>query len=426
MKPRSLRPFGLIVAGAFVLSPALSALNITWDGGGSDGLLQTATNWDGDALPSVNGDTMVWNGLAAGALSLNYGGGLEGAAGNTGLNINLTGSQTDSVAIDGSAAALRLNGITLDAGSGAFTLGSGSGTAAITLGGAVSQIHTWTNNSANTATIQSDVALGLGGGGAHALHFSGSGNWNVNALLTPTNAAQLSIHKTGTGELNLSGGGSLAAGVTAYGGSFAAVFKAGTTRISSGTYVANAGEVVVGGLDAAGTNTQLIMDGGSLSGVSWLSIGRGNGTGTTSSDVILNNAASISTGNVSGGFNAGNGATLPKGSITLNNTSSLTITGNGALNLAESPGSNITVTLNNSSQFTAAGTAIKYIGQAGTGVVNINGTSTLSLGNALTYIGYQAGNGTVNLNGGTFNNTGEVRVGGSITNGTGPPTEPAR
>ena len=64
--------------------------------------------------------------------------------------------------------------------------------------------------------------------------------------------------------------------------------------------------------------------------------------------------------------------------ITLNHTSSFTITGNGAFNFAESAGSDMTMTLNNSAQIIAGGTAIKYIGELGKGALNINDTSSVS------------------------------------------------
>ncbi len=74
-----------------------------------------------------------------------------------------------------------------------------------------------------------------------------------------------------------------------------------------------------------------------------------------SSDLVLNNNAAITAANFSAGWNGNNTLNLPKGTITLNNSSTFTVSGNGAFNLAESVGSNMTMTLNGSSQLTASG-----------------------------------------------------------------------
>lgn len=420
------RRSALTLAAAAAMGAALSGVataQSVWDGGAGDSVLENPVNWSSDALPSINGGTALFNGTVSGPLALNYTTGLGGTFGNLGINFDIAAAQTDTLSIDSgtSTTAIRINNITLAAGSGAFTLGNGANTFNITLGGAGGQIHTWTNNSSNTATVLSDTRFGMGGGGSHALLVSGSGNWSFSNLLTPTNAANLSLHKTGSGEASFSGGGTLTAGVTAYGGSFAAVLKEGTTRFTAGSYSANNGEWVVGGLDTVGTNTSFIMDAGSLASVSWLSVGRGNGTGTTSSDLTLNNGATISATNISAGFNAGNGTTAPKANITLNNTSALTLAATGAFQIAESAGSNVTMVLNGSSTVTMSGAGSatnRYIGNTGaTGSLTLNNSAGFTAGNGILNVGYQTGTGTLNLNGGTFSNAGEIRVGASNTNG---------
>jgi hypothetical protein len=294
-------PFTAVTAGLTL--QFASAADVIWDGNsdadGGDGVtFDSALNWSTNALPSLaTPDTALFNGTVAGALSLNYTGTMNGAAGNPGVNLGLAGTQTDAVSLDSGAVvtALRVNNINLAGGAGALTLGNGADTFNLTLGGTAGTIQTWTNNSLATATVNSDVKFGLGGGGSHALHFSGSGDWQVNAAVAPVNVANISIHKTGAGELTLAGGGNLNSGVVAYGGTFRAVLQEGTTRVTAGNIQANNGEFVVGGLDAGtGTSTQLIMDGGTLSAVNQLSVARGNGSGAVSSDVILNNTASIS------------------------------------------------------------------------------------------------------------------------------------
>ena len=404
-----------ILAITWVASCASMAAVITWDGAGTGGtVLETAANWAGDVLPSpAVPDTATWNGSVAGNLSLTYAAGLGGAAGNTGLNLNLTATQTGTLSIDSATnTALRLNNVTLDSGSGAFTLGDGVGTGAtsfaITLGGGAST-QTWTNNSANTATVNSDVLFGLGGGGIHAMLFTGSGNWDVKNNLTVSNAAtagvQFSLQKTGAGTLSLSGGGSLKNGPTAFGGAFGSVFKEGVTSITAGSYAYNNTEIVVGGLDTVGTNTQLnLSNSGAVTGVSWLSIGRGNGAGAVSSDLTLNNSSTITATNMSGGFNAGNATTAPKGVVTLNNTSS--ITANTTVNIAESANSNITINLNGTSTFTqnTTGSGQTRLGMAdgATGTLNVSG-GTANFERDLILGSGGTGTGKVSINSGTVN-----------------------
>ncbi|MFT3789426.1 MAG: hypothetical protein QM770_25135 [Tepidisphaeraceae bacterium] len=405
LRPRQALSLAVTMALASFAGRKALAAAVVWDGGAATNVLETPANWVGDVLPSTTAnDTMTWDGTVAGPLSLLYTSGLSGAIGETGVNINLTSTQTSAFTLDGSATSIRLNNVILDAGSGAFTLGNSVDPFAITLGGVAGQIHTWTNNSTNAATINSDVAFGLGGAGAHALAFAGSGNWVINNALAPSNGATLSIHKIGTGTLTLNNGGNWSTGVNAYGGTFGAVFKEGTTRITAGTYAMNATELVVGGLDTVGTNTQLIMDGGSITSTNWFSIGRGNGTGATSSDVILNGTSSIAFTNMSGGFNAGNASTAPKATVTLNDSSSITILNN--VQIAESAGSNVTVTLNGNSTFKQTANANNTrIGMAdnsvGSFVVN-GGTASFERDFVLASGGNNS-LGKLTINSGTFN-----------------------
>jgi autotransporter-associated beta strand protein len=425
MKPKGLARYfvGASTLKALVINftllgvTSVHAADVIWDGDSDadgDGVtLDLNLNWVGDVLPSTTTpDTGVFNGTDPGALSLTYGGALAGVAGDIGMSLSLTGTQTSSVAIDSGlvTTALRLNSVTLDSGSGAFTLGNSSDVFNITLGGATNQTHTWTNNSTNVATVNSDVSFGLGGAGNHMLVFTGTGNWSVSAPLTPSNAAQFSIGKFGTGQLTLSGGGTWDNdGITANGGQWSALFHGGTTLITGGTYTVAAGEeVVVGGLDTTGVNTSLVMDAGTLTnnaGANWLSIARGNGTGATTSSLTLNNSATISTTNLGIGFNAGNGATLPEGTVTLNNTSSITTATTGLINAGESAGSDATITLNNSSVLNSGGDL--RIGMAGTGRLVVNDTSVVNVGTTvekwLLVNTAAGGSGQIDVNGGSIN-----------------------
>ncbi|MEK7951433.1 beta strand repeat-containing protein [Luteolibacter soli] len=406
-------PFLISLVAAMTAGHPAYAATVIWDGGpattGTD--IGTAENWTGDVLPSAaTPDTAQWNGTPAGPLSLVYSNALlAGVAGNTGLNLDITAAQTSAVSLDSGSntSSLRINNINLAAGSGSLTLGNGTDTFAITLGGAAST-QTFTNASSNTVTVNSDVVFGLGGGGNHLLNFTGSGNWSVASNLAFAAGGQAALYKTGTGTLTLSGGAAFKEGATVNGAAiFGAVLKEGTTIFNGGTYTnnitTNNGEFVVGGLDTVGTNTQVTLNNATiLNGIDWVSIGRGNGTGATTSNLTLNNTSSITPVNMSLGFNGGNAACTPKGTLTLNDASVLTVSTTS--NIAESAGSNFTIQTNGTSALTLANTVNIAQSANTTAFIELNGTSTVkqTANSNQTRIGMADGAvGTLHLNGGT-------------------------
>ncbi len=312
-------------------------------------------------------------------------------------------SATNTIALSG--------GGTLETTASGFDLGANRN---VTLTGAGT-----IQNDAGTLTVSGTVNTG-----ANLLTVAGAGNTTISQA---TGATGASLLKTGSGTLTLSNG-STWTGVAANGNIpsnafFPMVVREGTLLLAGGTNTVT-GELVIGGVVAhggAGQNAKIQIDAGALNISTWLSIGRGNGVGAVSSDLVINNNASVTSGQFSGGYNGDSGLNLPKGSFTLNNTSSYTLNSGGAFNFAESAGSNYTMTLNDSSSVSLLGNATRFIGQNGSGTLNINGSSSFTnASTGLTYIGYRSGAGTVNLNGGTFNNaSSEVRVGGSDLNGTG-------
>jgi len=296
---------------------------------------------------------------------------------------------------------------------------NGGGASSLTYGGPVA--GTLTLSGVNTYTGPTTITQGnftiSGSGQLNSGNYAGNINiLNPASIFTYNSTANQTIsgalnggnlNKQNTGTLTLSGGGTLGNNVAnntgiSNGGNnnITALLLGGTTKITSGTYT-SANEFVVGGVLAnggAGVNTNFTMDGGSLTiggGTGkYLSLGRGNGIGAVSSDIVLNNNASITTDNFSAGFNGGNAANLPKGTFTLNGTSSFTVNngGAGAFILGESAGANMTMTLNDSS------------------TVTTTGTNNVVVGN-------QNGSGTLTVNGGTFTSGGEIRVASSGSNG---------
>ncbi len=299
--------------------------------------------------------------------------------------------------------------------------------------GTTSSYYAATNNSlTNTLTLAGGISASTAG--VKVLNVTGSGNTAISGAIT-SGTGNMSLFKTGAGTLTLSGGGTFSGTGVRDGANFnsSAVFREGTTILNGAPIAISGGELVVGGVDThggAGTTTTLQLDNGAvLNNVVWLSIGRGNGTGTATSNLVLNGSSSIASTNISAGYNAGSALNLPKGTITLNGTSS--ISSAGEFHLGESGGSNFTMTLNDSSSVTLTGDsgnpARRYIGgnnpagTGGTGVLTLNGSSTFTdqgAANAFN-VGYQNGNGTLNVNtGATFTTGAEIRVAASNTNGT--------
>jgi len=317
-----------------------------WDTKGNWSTSSTAATPDPSAVPGsaddvnfnisgVNNQTVNLN-AAQSAKSLTF----AGTAGTTTLQGGGTANQTLTLAA---------GGITVNSGAGATTIGSSTANQNVAV--ALSANQTWTNNSSNTLTIVNGVSSSSTG--TKILTVTGTGDTALNGGIT-AGSGGMNLSKSGAGTLTLSGGGALAAGSISNGGSttLSAMLLGGTTKISSGTYTST-GEFVVGGVIAnggAGVNTNFTMDGGSLTiggnTGKYLSLGRGNGIGAVSSDIVLNNSASITTDNFSAGFNGGNAGNLPKGTFTLNNSSSFSVVNGGVFTLGESASSNMTMTLN--------------------------------------------------------------------------------
>ena len=430
-------------------APPAAAASDTWDNGGGDNLWQTGTNWVTDAFPGTAG--AVFTSTDDATFSTTGAGGtidLGGTINIRSLIFGVSGGDAASFAIGDANDTLNFTtggGITINSGvTTAQTIGA-SGTT-INLSTAASAATTFTNNGTGLLTIAGNIVALDASGTAGVLTVGGTGNTTVTGTITEPGAGNNALFKTGSGTLTLSNGSAWSgAGAvqTAFSGPF--TVQEGTLLLNGGTHAVT-GEAVIGGVvthGGAGQNAKIQVDAGALNISSYLSVGRGNGIGGVSSDLVLNNAATVTAANYSGGFSAGNALNMPKGTITLNNSSALTISGNGVFNHAESTGSNLSMTMNGSSSFTAAGTGNKWIGNAGTGTLTmnntstanfgtgtlfiggiggngtltLNGTSSFTYGNATTYVGYRTGTGTLNVAGGTFTSGGELRVSGTDANG---------
>lgn len=362
--------------------PSARAASDTWDGGGADGNWQTTTNWASDIqFPGTN--TNVYTSLDDATF-----GATAGAALNLGGTVNLrslvygvAGGDAGSFTVGDADDVLNFTtagGVTINAG---VTTGQSIGVAGTTinLSTLVNSTTTLANNGSGLLTVAGNVAA-VPPVGNSLLTVTGSGNTTISGAITETGAGGSALLKTGSGTLTLSGGsvfsGNAALGrIPAVAAGFPLVVREGTLLLNGGTH-APSGEIVIGGVvtdGGAGQNAKIQVDGGTFNVGSWLSVGRGNGVGGVLSELVANNGAIVQTVNFSAGFNGGNAANLPNTAVTLNGTSSFTITGNDAnFNAGESTGSRCVITLNGSSTLTRnGGASLTRIGMAGTGVLDI-------------------------------------------------------
>ena len=351
--------------------------NDVWNGAGANDNFTSNLNWVIATAPGYVGDSLTF-------------------AGTTRVTPNMDTNYT-------------VTGVTFDGTAGGFNISSAGGNTLTFASGGI------TNNSASTQTLNVPIAK------------SGS-------LLTVTGATDVVISKaiTGSGSLFKQGSDSLTissnsvfdlAQATSGGFSGPLIAQAGTLKFNNGGSNQVSGELVIGGVitnGGAGNNAKIIVDNAILNLTAYFSLGRGNGVGGVSSDLVLTNGATVTAPNSSFGFNGGSALNLPKGSLTMSDSTTFTVTGNGAVNFAESAGSDMTLTLKNSAQLIALGTAQKHLGELGKGTVNLNDSSVLNFGAGILNIGYRSGTGVVTVaSSATLYNGGDLRVGGSDTSGAG-------
>lgn len=150
------------------------------------------------------------------------------------------------------------------------------------------------------------------------------------------------------------------------------------------------GEAWLGSLPNVPAN--LVLNNTTLNISSWLAVSRGNGEATTT--LTLDNST-LTTGNFSSGFAAGQEINTSVTEITMNNSA---WSNPGNTNLAENTGNTATMTLNGTSTFTTPNRI--FIGQAaGTnGTLVLNDSSSVVHGAGWVSIGY-SGSGTLTMNG---------------------------
>jgi len=356
------------------------ATNEVCRGTGANDNWSTSPNWS-VALPAASGDAVTFAGTTRPTPNLD-------------VNASVTG-------------------VTFDATAGSFNLGTAnSSTLTLTANGIL-------NLSASPQTVNVPLTMG----GAQTLNAS-AGNLTISNtldkagnLLTVTGTANTalkgsilnsgSLFKQGSGSLTIPGSATWDLAQASSGGfSGPLITQAGTLAFNNGSVQTVSGELVIGGVIAnggVGNNAKLVVDNATMNVSTWLSIGRGNGVGGVSSDLILTNGATVTCANASAGYNGGNGANMPKGSVSLYDTSSLT--DSGALHIGEAAGANISVTLNGTSTLNANGgmdLALGFAGGTTLATMTLNG-GTVNCGNDPVIGNWGDGNAVLTINSGAFN-----------------------
>lgn len=216
MKTRLILLFVIAVCGALTSTVAFSQTVYTWTNN-AVGDLGTASNWNPNGVPGIGsgtvaGDTMLFDGQSQGRVSAtsNTGAQTGSSVGNplAGIYVHLTANQINPVLFyttvaDSASSGIRFHSLSFDAGSGGFTMGTGSTTNCLdTLWGTSNpSTQGLTNNSAIPAVINLDVRWRLGAGGAHTFVFSGTGDWYITNDIANVNGAASLVQKDGSGTM---------------------------------------------------------------------------------------------------------------------------------------------------------------------------------------------------------------------------------
>ncbi len=358
-----------------LLASSAQAASATWDGGAGTADLNTATNWNPDGVPNANLDVASFDNTTS-LGTLTWSGSFGPTSGSTGgTAINYTGS--NNLTLSGSAGALfGLGNITIANGAGALTLGNGSSGAIFVFRGASNQA-TYTNNSATSAVVASDVLWRAGGGSAKTITFAGSGNWSFNSAFridASQGQSDLALIKNGAGTVTFNAPNNL-------GGSLGGItLNQGTLQLAS-----------TASLGTGGTYAQAIaLNGGALaygSSASQTLTGIVSGTGTLSQS---SGNLTLTAANTYSGATTINGGTLTvSGTGAINSTSGIAINGASAKYVhTSSVASTRTITVTQGT-LDGTGTVGAVTVGNGTGGVIANGngaSSSLTLG-SLSFLG---------------------------------------
>ncbi len=392
---------GIVMAA--LMSQTAQAVSDSWTGS-VDGAWATAGNWlsNPGTVPGT-GDTATFNAASANT-TINLGAGVTisnvmfeaGAAAYT-IGAGAPGSQTLSLE---NAGALGLSPLVSN---------NQLINANLSLSSAANASATITNSSSALLTVAGGIIANVSSGNG-VLHVRGPGNVVLSGPITKPGGGSFALFKRGSGQLTISSN-SVWSGTGASSGGFSGplISQEGTLLFNNGSSNFVNGELVIGGVVAnggAGQNAKIIVDNAKLNVGSWLSVGRGNGIGGVSSDLVFSNSIGTSA-NISMGYNGNNGANFPKGSLTLNNNSSYTV--NGSLFIGENSGADMTLTVNDSS-LTNLNTAGIRVSSSGKGTLLINNGNVVTEGDLILNYGTsgETNGAMVVLNGGNLHVAGST------------------
>ncbi len=253
-------------SGSHIWDAIAAATVKTWTGTHSN--MQAGGNWTPSGVPNT-GQPIRFNG--GGVNDVTFSDHFQGGSGTGVGPITLTGAQTAPLTITNNSGSsnrvFRLQngqGVTIEAGAGALTFGGSGDAYQLVLGGSGSHTFDFVNQSANVATIASNVNLVRGGSSDQTVAFSGTGDWRIDGPIS--NAAgspiTVSVTKSGVGTLSLNGNNTYTGGTTVSAGTLLVNNTSGSGTGTGAVLVEEDG--VLGGTGIIGGATT-IADGGVLS-----------------------------------------------------------------------------------------------------------------------------------------------------------------
>ncbi len=410
LRPRCASQLAIATAACVALNSTLvHAVTYTYTGATSNDVFLSG-NWSPAGVPT-GGDTIIFDDGVSGLLTLtSTASGSPTPTSGAGVLVNITSSS--ALTIDstvtlwryfGSSNAASSAALTIAPGAGAFSLGNGSGTTVNFALGATGTpgtgtYSTFTNNSSNLATINTDVNFAGGGNGYHVLALTGSGDWRLNNVIrnhTDITASdgEFGVAKSGSGIATLAGNNLYSRNTVITGGILRSTTN--TALGYGGQYAINrpVGVTTVDGTNAAST---LDIGGAAVVNEPITLNGSTNGASLINSDTAVN--ATIDSGIATVTF-SNNGGTY--GTSTGANSLTTTFSGGGGSGAAaialkgSSAGSTI-----NTIRMTAAGS-----GYTSAPTVTITGANGETGAVATAVLSSVTLNGTNNSIGGDGNLT---------------------
>lgn len=365
------------------LAADIIAASIWTGGAGNTGTnLATGTNYSPTTTPA-NVYNASFNGTDPATTDLTLSSTIGGAVGTSGMVFSFASNQTNPVTITGSTgASARIASVFVAPGAGSATF---QGALPFVLGGpSVDTSHSFINDSTNPLVFQNTGNWVPGGSGTllRSMFFGGVGDITVVSSIVPSTPSRMSLTKSGTGNLTLSGANTFSGGTTLSAGKIIATTSTSLGAggvVNHGTLDLNAGAVTYTGLSS------------SLSGSGVVNVTLGTGTAST----LLNGNYS----NFIGTWNLGIGAAVGAGKVQMNGL--------------DHPAATIRV-LENATLYTTSGThnasLVLYGGNTGEslGQLRIEGNATW--GGNITLAGpiSGTGDGHIGANTGTGNITGNI------------------